>query len=466
MAPNLTVVLDIGKSFAKLSLLSENGEIVGKSSRANTTQRSVLGYPSLDVAGIETWFSQAVSEFARKGRICGIVPVAHGASACLVADDGTWLPPIDYEAECPTELHNAYLTERDSFALTGSPALPCGLNLGSQIFWMEALVPEAFAHSTIVTWPQFWAWRLCGVAATETTSLGCHTDLWLPASNAPSPMAVRRGWDLMLAPRRAAGEVLGTVTPEWQRRCDLPADCAVYCGLHDSNAALIAMRGFPELKGHAHTVLSTGTWFIAMHATLGEGGIDIASLPEARDCLVNIDAFGAPVPSARFMGGRETEILEDAPNQLDAGSNAEALIVAARMAIQEGVFILPTFQPGVGPFAQHSGRWIRRPEDQKTRRAVAALYLALVTDTMLDLIGSQGPLVAEGRFANDHLYMAALASLRPGQTVFAAPPSASVQYGALRLIFADLPPSETLQPITPLAFSLRDYAAQWRALVG
>jgi L-fuculokinase len=33
-------------------------------------------------------------------------------------------------------------------------------------------------------YPQYWAWRLCGAAASEATSLGCHTDLWHPVAPA------------------------------------------------------------------------------------------------------------------------------------------------------------------------------------------------------------------------------------------------------------------------------------------
>jgi hypothetical protein len=33
--------------------------------------------------------------------------------------------------------------------------------------------------------------------------------------------------------------------------------------------------------------------------------IDLTSLPEARDCLINVDVSGTPIPSSRFMGGRE-----------------------------------------------------------------------------------------------------------------------------------------------------------------
>nr|WP_199178698.1 hypothetical protein [Acidimangrovimonas sediminis] len=79
----------------------------------------------------------------------------------------------------------------------------------------------------------------------------------------------------------------------------------VNCGIHDSNASLL-----PYLKGHEapFAVVSTGTWVIAM-AIGGRMSRNIGNLDEARDTLVNVNALGAPVPSARFMGGREYEAL-------------------------------------------------------------------------------------------------------------------------------------------------------------
>jgi sugar (pentulose or hexulose) kinase len=40
----------------------------------------------------------------------------------------------------------------------------------------------------------------------------------------------------------------------------------IYAGLHDSNAALLAARGFAEIADHEATVLSTGTLFVAMRS--------------------------------------------------------------------------------------------------------------------------------------------------------------------------------------------------------
>ncbi len=75
----------------------------------------------------------------------------------------------------------------------------------------------------------------------------------------------------------------------------------VYSGIHDSNASLL-----PHLKNYEppFSVVSTGTWVIAMSI----GGKQ-PELDPADDTLINVNAFGDPVMSARFMGGREYEMV-------------------------------------------------------------------------------------------------------------------------------------------------------------
>ena len=68
---------------------------------------------------------------------------------------------------------------------------------------------------------------------------------------------------------------------------------------------------------HRFPVVSTGTWVIAMTV-----GGDKVALDPSRDTLVNVNGLGEPVPSARFMGGREYEIIRAGQSTT---CNAEAL---------------------------------------------------------------------------------------------------------------------------------------------
>jgi sugar (pentulose or hexulose) kinase len=339
-----------------------------------------------------------------------------------------------------------------------------GQNLGAQIAWLQQLRPDLLeGGAQILPWPQYWAWRLSGVAASEVTSLACHSDLWRPQEGAPSALARRRGWAERLAPLARADQVLGGITEEWVRRTGLSPEVKVYCGLHDSNAALLAARGFPEIAGGEATVLSTGTWFVAMRSPGEDARIDLASLPEARDCLVNVDAYGRVVPSARFMGGREIEILTGLDTRrIDIKPDQPALIAAAAEVATTGARVLPTFAPGVGPFPHHRGRWIEMPTDPAARRAAVALYAALVADASLDLIGARQRILVEGRFAEAQVFVRGLASLRPNDRIYVSNADNDVSYGALRLLDSALKPAAALTRAPPLDLSLSAYRDLWR----
>ncbi|MBU6298611.1 MAG: carbohydrate kinase [Alphaproteobacteria bacterium] len=459
------VVLDVGKTLAKVTMWSREGRLLDRRTRPNEAA-SAEGYACLDAAGIAAWLEDVLKSFSRIGEIAAIVPVGHGAAACIVDENGLCVPPVDYEAELPPETRARYLALRDPFALTGSPCLPAGLNLGTQLFWLDEIAPHAMRHGRIVTWAQYWAWLLSGVIATEISSLGTHTDLWVPGENRPSPLAVSRGWAERLAPLRNASDVLSPVRKEWRARCDLPAGCLVYCGVHDSNAALFAARMHKEMDEREFTVLSTGTWFVAMRMIKGK--TDRITLPERRDCLVNVDVFGSPVPSARFMGGREVEAIEEPQGDpIDPSAHAGTLLHRAAHAVEAGLFVLPSFQKGVGPFPDRTGHWLStRPKDPFDRRAVASLYLALMANASLDLIGSAERLIVEGRFAADPVFTRALAALRPTQAVYLSRMQDTVPLGALRLAGAELPQDSALERVEPLDLDLRAYAQRWNELAG
>ncbi len=456
------VVLDVGKTLTKLSLWSRAGALLARETRPN--QRIDAGaYVALDAAGIEGWAEGVLRTFSAHGPIGAIVPVSHGAALVVLRNGALACPPIDYEEPVPASIRAAYDRDRDAFDKTGSPSLPDGLNAGVQLAWLETLHPGLLEDATIVTWPQYWAWRLCGVASIEVTSLGCHSDLWRPLDNTPSTLALARGWADRFAPLRRAGDVLGTVTPEWVERSGLPADTKVYCGLHDSNAALLAARGFDEIANQESSVLSTGTWFVAMRSPAPEATVTIESLSESRDCLVNVDAFNRPIPSARFMGGREVEILSGIDTRrIDIKPDQPALVAATPGVVASGARALPTFTAGVGPYPDGHGRWINMPMDHSARRAAVCLYAAMVADTALDLVGACDRILVEGRFAEAEVFVRALASLRPNDVIYVSNAEHDVSYGALRLIDGNLPPLSGLVRVAPLDVDLTAYAAQWR----
>jgi sugar (pentulose or hexulose) kinase len=394
-------VVDIGKTRSKLTLWSLAGARLAGFDRANLTP-AAAGPLQLDLAGVAAWLTGALASAARVAELTAIVPVGHGAAAVLM-DADTPLAALDYEAEPPPDLAAAYTAQRDPFDATLSPRLAGGLNLGAQLYWLEALHPDLWPkRGQVLLWPQFWAWFLCGERASELTSLGCHTDLWRPYERRFSDLALSRGWAERLGPIQPAGDALGVVRPALAARTGLPAACRVLCGLHDSNAALHAARGLPELAGAPFSVVSTGTWFVCLNA----GGAGRVSYDPAEDMLANVDVAGDPVPTARFMGGRDYEAwMGDA-----LGASGDPARLAEAAALAEPSAAEPTL-----------------------RATSAALELARRTHRALGLIAAEGPILVEGRFAADAALTASLAALRPDQQVLPSGAEDGVALGALRL---------------------------------
>ena len=412
-------VVDIGKTRSKLSLWAADGTPLRQFDRLNAIGARTPR--QLDLEGIAGWLKQALAQASQLAEITAIVPVGHGAAGVLMAGE-TAICALDYEVGPPREIVKAYDRLRDPFEATLSPRLDGGLNLGAQLYWLEQLYPHAWPQSArLLLWPQYWAWWLSGEWACEVTSLGCHTDLWRPREGRFSDLAVSRGWAERLGPLRRAGEVLGPVRPALADELGLPGDCGVYCGLHDSNAALHAARGFPELVGGPFTVVSTGTWFICLSA----GGAGPAAYDPAKDMLANVDVAGHPTPTARFMGGRDFEAWMG--GALGPASDPALLTEAAALT-----------------------DWSRAPGALRATRA--ALELARRTDRALRLVAAEGPILIEGRFASDEAFVFALARLRPGQAVYRGTSHDGVALGALRLAAPHLrlnPPLRLGRPRIP-----------------
>ncbi|MFN3457400.1 MAG: FGGY-family carbohydrate kinase [Novosphingobium sp.] len=460
MASGVTIVIDMGKTLSKVSVWDAGGHMLDRQVRANVPIE-IDGLRRLDAAATGNWLTETLARYAQMP-VARIIPVGHGAAVCAIVEGNLAFPPLDYEQPLPPALMAEYRTQRDTFAVTGSPALPDGLNLGSQLHALDRHYPEVMARATLLPWAQYWAWFLTGKTVSEVTSLGCHSDLWCPQESDFSPMAKRLGWARRFAPLAHAGDVIGTLRPEIAAQTGLSPEVQVLAGLHDSNAALLAARGFAEIADNEATVLSTGTWFIGMRSPARP--VDTATLPEARDCLVNVDVHGRAVPSARFMGGREIEMLiEIDARRVDIKPDQAALLAAVPEVLHNSRMVLPTLMRGFGPFPHGRFHWVTPPDDWYERRAAACLYAALVADVALDLIGSCERLLVEGRFAQAEVFVRALAALRPDAAVYTANVHNDVSFGALRLIDPTLTPRGELVAVTPLDGDLDTYRNRWHA---
>src|SRR6185369_16040187 len=137
-------------------------------------------------------------------------PVSCGSTAALTDGESLVLPVMDYESVPPAAVVERYAALEPPFGEVCAPTNPASMTLGRQLLWQQSAFPEAFARTRhILFQPQYWAWRLCGVAATEVTSLGAQTHLWAPVRRGLSTLAHRQGWAAKLPPFRKAWERLG-----------------------------------------------------------------------------------------------------------------------------------------------------------------------------------------------------------------------------------------------------------------
>jgi sugar (pentulose or hexulose) kinase len=448
-------VFDIGKTNMKVVVFDAAGEVVAERGHPNGTLLPGVRWPyrSLYTEGAWAFLVRALKDFGAQFPIEAISIAGHGAAGVLVGDKDAALRPVDYEFEIDGAIAAEYDKVRPPFEETLSPNLPRGLNLGRQVYYLQSRFPAEFAAvRAFLGYPQYWSWRLSGVAATEFTAMGAHTDLWCPNEGDLSSMVDTLGWRRLFPPMRKAWDTLGSLRPEVAAATGLSPNVRIVCGAHDSNASLV-----PHLlsRRDPFTVISTGTWVIIMAV----GGT--ARLDPTADMLANVDVHGRPVPTARFMGGREFSVLAgDAPADADEADVA-AVIASAALA-------LPAFSDQGGPFAARKGVIEGdAPATPTARAALATLYSALMTAHMLRRLEAPGDLIVEGGFTRSTAFAAVLARLMSGRRVVIAPMSAGAAAGAAMLAhWGELHPPPRLEPAREWQLpGLEAYQDRWeRAL--
>jgi sugar (pentulose or hexulose) kinase len=431
-----TAVFDIGKTNLKLVLLDAAGRALAQRSRANTP---LPGPPWLhpDLAGIEAWLLRSLAELAALHPIEAFVATAHGSGAVLVDEAGPVLPAIDYEQEVPAAVAERYARIVPPFPERGAPVQDGAVHFGRQLLWMEHAFPDAVARASwLLPLPQYWAWRLTGVAALEPSMLGAQSHLWSPLDGCLTPMVEAMGWTRLLPPIGPPSRVLGTPRPE----LGLAAAMQVLAGIHDSTANLYRYQaaGLADIA-----LLSTGTWLVGMCPATQADALD-----ETRSMTVTSDVAGRPVGGVLAMTGREYEALT-------GGTGSRATPEALTAIIRQGVLALPGFVAfdGIFPGSAGRGRIEGGALDCDGRIALATLYAALTADLCLDLLRSRERVVIDGGFTADPAFAGLVAALRPGQEVLVnADGSGTAQGAALLWTHANrhLPAQLDLAPPLPL----------------
>ncbi|QPM90502.1 LacI family DNA-binding transcriptional regulator [Pseudooceanicola algae] len=465
MADAGRVVFDIGKTNMKLSVVSSGGETMESLSRPNTVLECGAPGPATgpwrrhDLAAAEAWLLASLADLAGRHRLGTFICTGHGATGCLVSradldETEPALPMIDYEQDMPAEDDEAFLAEAGPFGDRGSAIMHGATHAARQIMWVKRAAPDRFARAEMwLGLPQYWAWRLSGHGAAEITYLAAQSELWNVAEQRPSEIAQRHGWDGLLPKIRRAGDILGPIRPELAQRHGLPGNLQILTGLHDSSSNFHAYRASGL---HPLTVLSTGTWLVAL-----SDGMSIDRLDPTYGMTLNADIDGRPLGGALVMGGREFDAVAQGADGPADPDRIAGLIARQTMA-------LPSFDDDHGQFPGSGGRGRivgPPPGDAADRRALAVLYAALLARECLLSVEARGEVVLDGAFTRDPVFCGLVAALCPDLSCRVNHTADGVAVGAAQIAARTTTRPPMPERVASLSLpGLAAYADAWRAL--
>jgi sugar (pentulose or hexulose) kinase len=321
------------------------------------------------------------------------------------------------------------------------------LNVGKGIKYAQDTFGNKFNQvKQILNLPQYFSYKLTGIASVDPTYVGCHTYLWDFRENKWSVVVDRLNIrdklpEKLLKPWDKVGNISKQVADE----TGLSPDTMVTTGIHDSNASFL-----PHIissDGKDFILNSTGTWCVIMHES---EKVHFNRDELGKVVFYNLSAFNSPIKTAIFMGGLEFEAYDS----LIQGKAGELCTFDASLyediILRNECFILPGITRGTGQFPQSSPRVIEHgkiypyediksgktvPEcfqDPRTAFAVLNLSLAIQTKVSLDRVDMRNglPIYTEGGFSNNEAYNILVGGFYPESDVFLTNLKEATSFGA------------------------------------
>ena len=109
-----------------------------------------------------------------------------------------------------------------------------------QLFYLENY-NQFTSVDGIVPLAQYFAFLSSGVLD-NSSSLGCHTDLWEPLGSRFSRIVINSGWERLFPPLSNAFSVVGPLQPPLAESLGLTSDVAVLAGCHNSSFEFAACQ--------------------------------------------------------------------------------------------------------------------------------------------------------------------------------------------------------------------------------
>jgi len=358
MKPETIAVLDVGKT---------NKKVLIYDLQFNVLVSSTESFPEIEKNGLQheqpkavfTWLCDTLSQFSEEYAIKAISVTTHGATIVCVDDAGNLTaPPLSYtnttEPGFADEFYSKFGTRDHLQEATATAEVGDLINAGKMVYFLKKNFPTEFdATKWILSYPQYFGFKLTGCAGAEPTMLGCHSYLLNPHKHTYSEVAEKLDIIDKLPPTvNNSWESLGKVSADIAAKTGVNPDCVVTYGIHDSNASLVPYL----ISGSKKFILdSTGTWCVAMRPSE-----KVAFTEDEIGKLVfyNMDIFKNPVKTSIFMGGLEYEtymtiLKEKFPSKELPDFDADLYQSVIDKCSE---FVLPSVTKGTGIFPQSPPR--------------------------------------------------------------------------------------------------------------
>ncbi|MDQ0138058.1 sugar (pentulose or hexulose) kinase [Neorhizobium galegae] len=453
--PATAIVLDVGKTKLKASLIDGEGDVLRTTTIANSTV-SDRDYRIQDVPRAWSFMKEAMADMMADFPVTDVIVSTHGSSGMLVNADGSTTPLPDYESEMPEQIERFYAEMADDLAERGSNIGVGPRHIAKQLFWLQHAHPTVFNKAvTLLPAPQYWAWKLSGVRSMDTTSLTAQSHLWNAGEKRFTGIVQRQGWHHLMPRVYKPHRVLGRLTEPALTQLGTSRAIRVRCGVHDSAANFHRYQaaGFKDF-----VLLSSGTWLVG----LSDG--ETHSVPEGIDLTFQQSAVGTPIVSCRVMAGREFGILSG-----DNFGPAEPVVVNTLIARK--TVALPSFQPRDGLVSGSAGKGRivgPLPENSAENLALALLYYVMLADLCIEYLGRPKTIIVDGNITGQPLLGPLLKGLNPSSEVLISSSPDGTAVGAALLAGAGraaVPRPINRQDGLISLNALEEYAKIWRASI-
>ena len=392
----LNIVLDIGKTNVKLTFVDSFNNKTIKFFK--TKQKNIYrhGIKILNSNSIFEWALKKITYIGRKHNLDKFVCTAHGTSIALISyDDKELLACTDYEYKFD-KLFNNYKKIAPKFSESFSPFLENGLNIGQQIYYLYKRKQKLIKKTKyILNYPQYIVWKLTSSFSSEISYVGCHTHLWDFKRNKLSSFVKKIKLEKKFPQIRKAWDTIG-------RKQIGKSNLKIINGIHDSNASYLYFKN-SDIKNF--TLVSTGTWYIIFNQKT-----PLKSLNPSLDMLANIDVFGKPIPTMRFMGGREYDHLMGVfkiSNKTRAIKNFSF----------HDYLIYPSYASGGGFLINKINISFYERLNKGQIYYLVCLYISFVINFCLNQMKSSNTIILDGPITKNITIMKILSSLRKKQIV-------------------------------------------------